>query len=262
MTRYYPLVNKFLRQFLIKESIRGEQTLTDDFIRPFITIAREPGSGGAPIAAAVAEKLGYSLIDEQIIDEIARSTKKRKEIIKAVDEKSRTAIQDIVHSLLNREYIQDTTYLTELVKVVLANAYKGKCVILGRGGNFITPFARGLHVNITAPYKVRVQRAIDFEGHSAARAKEVIAKIEKEREDFVTQYFRMDPNKKNSYDLTLNTTYFQVDQARDVIIEAFYQKFARMVRSGKLKRVAWLLLAEMQTLGIINLTFQAEVAEW
>ena len=237
MTRYYPLVNKFLQQFMIKEKLSVENSAQDDFVRPFITIAREPGSGGAPIATAVAEKLGYTLIDEQIIDEIARSTKKRKEIIKAVDEKSRTAIEDIVHSLLNREYIQDTTYLSELVKVVLAHAYKGRCVILGRGGNFITPFARGLHVNITAPYKVRVQRAMDFEGHSESRAKEVIAKVEKEREDFVTQYFKMDPNKKNSYDLTLNTTYFQVDQARDVIIEAFYQKFARAVRSGKLKRV-------------------------
>ncbi len=239
MTRYYQLVNKFFQQFSIKEKL-GElapPTDTDDFMRPFITIAREPGSGGAPIAASVAEKLGFELVDEQIIDEIAHSTKKRKEIIKAVDEKSRTAIEDIVHSLLNREYIEDTTYISELVKIILARAYKGRCVILGRGANFITPFARGLHVNITAPYKVRVQRAMDFEGHSNQRAKEVIAKVEKERKDFVAQYFKMDPNTKNAYDLTINTTYFQVDQARDVIVEALYQKFAGMMRSGKLKRV-------------------------
>ncbi len=238
MTRYYQLVNKFFQQFTIKEKLGDLAPVAgDDFIRPFITIAREPGSGGAPIAASVAEKLGFEFVDEQIIDEIAHSTKKRKEIIKAVDEKSRTAIEDIVHSLLNREYIEDTTYISELVKTVLAHAYKGRCVILGRGANFITPFARGLHVNITAPYKVRVQRAMDFEGHSAQRAKEVIAKVQKEREDFVTQYFKMDTNTKNAYDLTINTTYFQVDQARDVIIEALYQKFARMMRSGKLKRV-------------------------
>jgi cytidylate kinase len=236
MTRYYSLINRILQQFQIQQNLSKADDTPDTFMRPFITIAREPGSGGAPIATAVAEKLKFELVDEQIIDEIARSTKKRKEIIKAIDEKSRSAIEDIVHSVLNREYVEETQYLSELVKVILAYAYSGRCVILGRGGNFITPFARGLHVNITAPYKVRVQRAMDFEGHSHARAQEVIAKVEKEREDFVTQYFKRDLNKKNSYDLTLNTTYFQVDQARDVIIEAFYQKFAGLVRAGKLKR--------------------------
>jgi cytidylate kinase len=236
MTRYYSLINRILQQFQIKENLSKEDSSPDTFVKPFITIAREPGSGGAPIASAVAEKLHFELVDEQIIDEIARSTKKRKEIIKAIDEKSRSAIEDIVHSVLNREYVEETQYLSELVKVILAYAYGGRCIILGRGGNFITPFARGLHVNITAPYKVRVQRAMDFEGHSYDRAREVIAKVEKEREDFVSQYFKMDLNKKNSYDLTINTTYFQVDQARDVIIEAFYQKFAGLVRSGKLKR--------------------------
>lgn len=221
-TRYYPLINKALQFFNLKEHhILPE----DSFMRPFITIAREPGSGGAPIAAAVAKKLGYELVDEQIIDQIASSTKRRKEIIKAVDEKHRSKIEDIIHSVLNAEYIDDSAYVTELVKVILAYSYKGKCVILGRGANFITPFAKGLHVNITAPYKVRVQRAVDYEGHNHAMAKEVLAKVEKERREFVKQYFKKDPKKVNSYDLNLNTTYFQVEQARDIIVEAFYQKF-------------------------------------
>ena len=56
-------------------------------------------------------------------------------------------------------------------------------------------------------------------------AKEVLAKVEKERREFVKQYFKKDPKKVNSYDLNLNTTYFQVEQARDIIVEAFYQKF-------------------------------------
>lgn len=227
-TRYYPLINKALNFFHLKEDvvIHPEHSFT----RPFITIAREPGSGGAPIAEAVANKLGFEFVNEQIIDQIASSTKKRKAIVKAIDEKNRSKIEDIVHSVLNSEYIDDSAYITELVKVVLAYAYKGNCVILGRGANFITPFAKGLHVNITAPYKVRVQRAIDYEGHSMAMAKEVIAKVEKERTEFVKQYFKKNPKKMNSYDLTLNTTYFHFDQAQDIVIEAFYQKFNHSIK--------------------------------
>ncbi|HEX7017459.1 MAG TPA: cytidylate kinase-like family protein [Patescibacteria group bacterium] len=231
---YYPLINKIISHLKIRDSLINSFALSPEtsFVRPFITIAREPGSGGAPIARAVAEKLGFEFVDEQIVQEIARSTKKRKAIIEAVDEKNRSAIEDMVHSMLNKEYIDDMKYMKELIKILLTYASQGQCVILGRGANFITPFAKGLHVSVTAPYKVRVQRAMDFEGHNEEKAKEVIAQVEKERDKFIKQYFRQDPNKKNAFDITLNTTYFKVDEAADVIVEAFYKKFSRSVRYG------------------------------
>ena len=229
---YYPLINKIITSLNIREKLNllpGED-LEKSFARPFITVAREPGSGGAPIARAVAEKLGYIFVDELIVDEIARSTKKRTEVIKAVDEKSRSKIMDMVHSLFNQEYVDDVKYISELAKVILSYAHQGKVEILGRGANFITPFAKGLHVNITAPYSVRVQRAMDYEGLSKEQAKEVIAKTEKERTDFVRQYFQNESKRANAYDLTINTTYFSLNQARDIIIEAFCEKFPRRVR--------------------------------
>jgi len=238
-TKYYPLINKALNLFRLKQKIASKEVLNEDVCFasavPFITISREPGSGGAPIAKAVAEKLGFELVDKQLIEEIATSTKKRREIIKQIDEKARTSIEDIVHSILNKEYVDDIQYTEELFKVILAYACKGKTVILGRGGNFVTPFARGLHVSITAPYKTRVKRAMDYEGFTRIQAKEIIAKVEKERKDFVRQYLKKDSKKANSYDLVLNTTYFLVDEASDVIIEAFYRKFAGNIKHGSFK---------------------------
>ena len=197
------------------------------FIKPFITIAREPGSGGAVIAKAVADKLGFELVDKQIIEEIAKSVKRRKEVIASLDEKTRGAVEDLLDSVLDPEYVNEEKYISELFKIVIAYAHKGHVVILGRGANFVTPFAKGLHVNIVAPYAVRVKRAMDFEGLSREKAREVIARVEKQRSDFVKKYISSDIKKRNAYDLTLNTTYFRIDEARDVVIEAFRQKFSR-----------------------------------
>lgn len=229
--KYYQLINKTLglgrlRDYLKDKIAPGDFPSENSFITPFITVAREPGSGGAPIARAVAEKLGFECIDDQIVEQIARSTKRRKAIIEEIDEKSRSRIEDIVHSLVNLEYVDEEVYISELVKLILSYAHKGKCVILGRGANFITPFAKGLHVSITAPYSLRVQRAMDYEGFNEARAKDVIAKVEEERAQFVKQYFRRSITNRNVFDITLNTTYFTVPQARDIIIEAFKQKFS------------------------------------
>jgi len=224
--RDYQMVDNFFTFFRVQEALRLPGKSPDrDFKKPFITIAREPGSGGVPIANAVAQKLGFLCVDEQLIDEVASSTKLRKELIRAVDEKSRTHVEDIVQSLLNSDYVDDVKYITELTKVILTYALQGKVVIVGRGANFLTPVGKGLHVNITAPYEVRVKRAMDYEGFSKKKAEEVIAKVEKERKDFVKQYFRKDPSKINSYDMTLNTSWFTVEQARDLIIDAFRHKF-------------------------------------
>jgi cytidylate kinase len=237
--RYYPLIDRFFKLFQVQDSLVTPYPGMNEekFTRPFVTIAREPGSGGVPIAQAVAKKLNFLCLDEQVIDEIANSTKLRKDLIKAVDEKNRTHVEDIVQSLLNSDYVDDLKYVTELTKVLVTYAIRGKVVIVGRGANFLTPFAKGLHVNISAPYEVRVKRAMDYEGFSRKKAEEVIAKVEKERKEFVKQYFKKDPTKINSYDLTLNTTYFSVEQARDLIIDALWRKFpGHQSKLGFLKR--------------------------
>ncbi len=228
MSVYSKLIEKANNLFRLQErsALIPSPSGDEAFIRPFITIAREPGSGGRPIAHAVAEKLGFECLDEQIIDEIAKSTKKRKAIVQTIDEKTRTKIEDIIHSVLNEEYLDDVKYITEMTKVILSYALRGKVVIVGRGANFITPVAKGLHVNITAPYEVRVQRAMQFEGVNREKAEEVLAATEKERKEFVKQYLRKNPDKKNSYDMTLNTQFLQVDEASNIIIAAFNQKFS------------------------------------
>lgn len=224
---YNPLIDRFFKLFQVRESIASPDSglREDRFTKPFITIAREPGSGGVPIAQAVAKKLGFFCLDEQVIDEIASSTKLRKDLIRAVDEKHRSHVEDIVQSLLNADYVDDLKYVKELTRILVTYAIRGNVVIVGRGANFLTPFAKGLHVSITAPYDVRVQRAMKYEGFTKKKAEEVIAKVEKERKEFVKQYFRKDPTKINSYDLTLNTMHFSVEQSRDLIIDALWRKF-------------------------------------
>ncbi len=222
---YDHLVNKALAAFHLKQQLPSSSLDDQSFLNPFVTVAREPGSGGRPIAEAVAKKLGFDFVDEQIIEEIAQSTKKRKAVIKEIDEKSRSRIDDMVHSVLNMEYVDESSYITGLVQVIMTYAHRGRCVILGRGSNFVTPFGKGLHVSITAPYVIRVQRAMDYEGHSEQKAKRIIAKIEQEREKFVKQYFGSNLKQRNVFDLTLNTSYFTVPQATEVIVSAFHQKF-------------------------------------
>lgn len=205
-------------------------------VRPFITISREAGSGGKLIAKAVAKSLGFKFYNKKLIELTARKAKKRKALIASLDEKDRGFVTDLVHSLLNPDYVSEHAYISNLCKVVLSVARKGNCVILGRGGNFITNQYGGLHIRVAAPFLVRAGYTAQYEGYTIYQARERMKKYDKKRKEFIKQYFGKNPSNSNYYDLVINTTYLGIDQARDIVIAAFKRKFPDWRRYKKMSR--------------------------
>ena len=231
---YYPIISKMLSAMNLGEVFDFANQHEELFIKPYVTIARQPGTGGRIIAELVAKKLGYDFLNKEIVEDIAESTKKRSAIIKSIDENGRSVINDVIHSLFNEEYIDDYTYIKELAKVMLAYMHKGRVVILGRAGNFISPACKGLHVDIVAPMKSKVANTVEFEGLDSATSKARIQKVTLEREKFTTQYFKKDVWNPQYYDLTINTACMSNEAAANVIVEMFYQKYPVKQRYGSL----------------------------
>jgi cytidylate kinase len=226
-------MNDWYRKFA--ERVIQRQNITDELVeragrgeiefQPFVTISRDPGSGGRPIGKMVAKALGFKFYDNELLDEIAKSAKLRTEVIQQVDEKTRSGIQDLIQSLLNPDYISEAKFITHLARVELSLAQKGKVVLLGRGSNFVTPRAFGLHVRLTAPYRVCVARAVRYEKVSQEEARKRIQKTTKDRAGFVKQYFGKNIANSKYYDLVLNTTYMDLQDAVDIITTAYKRKF-------------------------------------
>ena len=210
----------FLVGYNIKEEMISRQ-------RPkpfFITISRESGSGGKIIARKLAEKLRFKLYDEQLIGLVAKAARKRKSVIARLDEKERTFVDDVIHRLLNPEYVSSQTYIKSLCQTIKALSLKGRVVILGRGANFITSRKDGLHVRVIAPYLVRVGFTMRYEKRKEKEARKKVKKHDWARKVFVKQYFHKNPSNTNYYDLVVNTERLTVDQVVGVIIRAFKQK--------------------------------------
>jgi cytidylate kinase len=196
-------------------------------IKKFVTISRDPGSGGKPIAKMLANKLGYKFYDQALIDQIAKSVHARKEILAQIDEKDRSRIEDLIHSILNPEYISERRYIKHLCKVVLSLAHEKNAIFLGRGTNFILPRQNGLNVRITAPYGICVARAIKYEGVNRSKAREIIQEVTTERAAFIKQYFGKDINNPKYYDITLNTASFNLEESVEILATGLKKKFTK-----------------------------------
>ncbi len=117
---YYPIISKLLSSMNLGDVFSFASQNESLFVKPYVTIARQPGTGGRLIAELVAKKLSFDFLNKEIVEDIAQSTKKRSAIIKSIDENGRSVINDVVHALFNEEYIDDYTYIKELSKVMLA----------------------------------------------------------------------------------------------------------------------------------------------
>lgn len=136
-----------------------------------LTIAREYGSGGAAIAAKVAERLGWILFDKEIIKAISRTAQVDTGVASRYDERVDSWLHRINRSGLWTAAIAggakpkdvqffDAETMAALATDVIAKAgAEGRCVIVGRGSQCVLhSCARALHVFIYAPWQERLVR--------------------------------------------------------------------------------------------------------
>ena len=166
-----------------------------------LTVNREYGSGGSTIAQAIAKKLGWKLLDRDIIDAIAYAAHVDPKVVRNYDEHViswlRRINQQAMRSAalaagleLGEETIFDAEQTVKVSQKIIEEAYaEGNCVIVGRGSQCVLQCKPDVfHVFVYAPHKERIKRLKDRlpEGTNVeARMKTV----DEERAKYLQQYF-------------------------------------------------------------------------
>ncbi len=195
-------------------------------IRPVIAISRLPGSGGWFLAQKVAKDLKMDYWDRQIIEEVAKSAKVSKRMIKSLDEQDRSMLDDWIESLGERN-VWAYEFMEHLTKVISAIGAHGNAVIVGRGASYILPPEACLRVGVTAPLEVRVNNVAAFFKVSKEEARQRILTIESERVAFMKKYFNMNVLDPIHYDLVINTQFLNLEEASKIVIAAYESKVWR-----------------------------------
>jgi len=79
---------------------------------PIITVSREPGSGGRLVAKKLADKLELDLFHQQILQEMAKKSKVSAQILKTLDEKGLSILEDWIASLVRDHHLWPDQYLS------------------------------------------------------------------------------------------------------------------------------------------------------
>lgn len=181
-----------------------------------LTIEREYGSGGADIAKAVANRLGWKLWDQLLTNEIARRMECDCKVVEQHEEKKDPLFYRLARAFMRGSYegsqnahrikIADTDCIREVAeRVVKDAAQSGNCVIVGRGSAYyLQDRVDAFHVFVYAPLQAKVQR-LQAEGKSDAEAVQLAETVDQDRAAFIKQYFGVEWPDRHRFHLMINS---------------------------------------------------------
>ncbi len=195
--------------------------------RPFtIAVSREVGALGSTVAREVGRRLGWPVYDREILEKIAEEMQRPAFHLEFVDERASSWLEESFSSLLSQYHVRPGTYLKYLIGTVRGLGAVGRCVIVGRGANFILPAETTLRVRLVASPKDRAEILARRLGLSAAEAVPWMEKTERQRGEFVKHTFQRDATDPHNYDVVLNMSRLTADDAADTIVRML-ERFER-----------------------------------
>src|SRR5690242_2600195 len=179
-----------------------------------ITIGREYGSGGSLIAQALSARLGWRLIDDPLIAEIAKSVRASAEVVRAREECVDPWFHRIMRALWRGGFegavarIEDEAWDSEAIaklwhRVIVEAAEIGECVTVGRGGQCLLQKRKdAFHVFVYAPMRDKVERLRDREPAGtdlAAAARD----RDRRRAEYIRYHFNQEWTNPHLYQMML-----------------------------------------------------------
>ncbi len=199
---------------------------------PFITISREYGCEGIPLARGLADRLNqispgptpWIVMGKEIIATIAQKKGAAAEFVDALSHSRRGFIQQTVEVLFGHRPTEYQAYET-LVETLVTLAEAGRVILVGRGSAIVCGgLARGMHARIIAPLSWRARKISRERGISEGEAEAIAAQQGKGRIGFVRDFTGKDIFDPLNYDFVFNNERNGVDTIVEMIMSAIRQR--------------------------------------
>jgi cytidylate kinase len=199
---------------------------------PVITISRLFGSGGSEVAARVANGLGWTLLDNALVDRVAARLGRTPVEVQAIEERVPSLAERLADALalgspeivspgLSAPLPPTEERLLEVTERVIDDAImRGPVVLVGRGAqSYLAQRSDALHVFCYAPKAALVARVMERDGVTAEEATKRVDDTNKRREQYVKRYWQRSWYAPENYHLCVNTDWLGIEGAANLIVE-------------------------------------------
>lgn len=197
-----------------------------------VTISREFGSGGRELGKRLAEEIGFSYYDREIITEISEKIGLSEEYIQNVSERGNYKYPfHIAKSFTAYSKLQSnqTEVLVMQQKIIKNIAEKENAVIIGRGANIILKEYKPINIFVYADMKSKVERcklkSIEDSNMTDKEIENKIKQIDKNRKNYHSIISNLEWGDKRNYNFCINTSNLEIKKIISALAEFVNEYF-------------------------------------
>ena len=201
-----------------------------------VTVSRQYGAGGSEVARRVAERLGWTVIDNEFVGRVAAMAGLPAESVAAQEERVPSLMERLARALAigspevfvagaaaagTEADEEKLVAVTE--RVIHEAAAHGRVVLVGRGAQALLAGTReqdALHVYVTAPREERVRVVAGRQGIPAAEAARAVDATDAARDRYVQRHYGRRRAAAAAGHLVVNTALLGYDGAADLVVAA------------------------------------------
>ena len=203
-----------------------------------ITISRQFGAGGITIGKMIAESLGYTFADNDILQRVAKEANVSTHWIESFEKEAGSKLSRLISSMVSkrwldrvladeRGYLDEQIYLDYLVLIIAQFADEGDVVILGRGSQYIlNDHPDAVHILLVNEFENRVNFMVDRYEVSRKKAERTVVNEDRRRVSLYKRLGKSDYENPQLYHMVLNMGRLDLETARDMVCKLVERKLA------------------------------------
>lgn len=198
--------------------------------RYVITITRQFGSMGRPIAKKMAEMLGIEYYDRDLVDQAAEKLNLPVSVINEVEEKANSLAKNPFFRMASPLGSGTTTTQDKIFEaqqnIIKFLAEKETCIIVGRCADFtLSEMENAIHIYIYASYEARLEHCIKDLGMEEMEARKMMAAVDKARESYHMNFAGYAPDDKSHKDILIDSSLLGVEGTAEYLVDLVKKKF-------------------------------------
>lgn len=220
------MASSYVREWDEKRIEKGEKEQDLVEFPPTICISRKLAVGAVEIADIVAEKIGYRVVDQQILQHIATHASLSEKTVAIFDERYPGKITELVTLAFGEKAFIQSDYTKQLFSSVYAIAALGPTIFVGRGVHLLLSREKLLAVRIISSVQFRAQRLVSLMNISKEEAATQIRELDQQQAAFFKEVYEKKDASPYEFDLVINSDYIREPRSvAEIILSAFREKF-------------------------------------
>ena len=195
-----------------------------------VTITRQFGSLGRPIARKMSELLGVEYYDRDFVDQAAQKLKLPVSLVNEQEEKAVKPVKNPFSRMMfplgkGTSNTQDEIFEAQ-ENIIKFLAERESCIIVGRCSDFIlSDVENAIHIYIYASYEARLKHCIEDLHMEESEARSMMKSVDEARNSYHMQYAGYLPDDRRHKDILIDSSLFGVEGTAEFLAEAVQKKF-------------------------------------